>query len=239
VVRARRRPPAPRGWGGADDGVDLVEANARAQQAELIVAASVARGGPEREALADAGAALSRARDLARAHGMQELSARVGLTEVLLIALRGEPAAALAQAYQQLDAWRELGRGNRLIVALVAVAKVALLANRPREARPLVSEAVTLIGEFAWSGPLRGAAEVLAVVSATQDPQAAATLLGAAEARPPTHRWRMPIDLTAVRATLEDALGPETFAVHHAKGGTLSLDEVVTLAAATAAAVPD
>jgi predicted ATPase/DNA-binding SARP family transcriptional activator len=218
---------------------DLIEANARAEQAELIVAASLARGGPDREALAAVGTALTRARHLTDAHGAQELSARVGLSEALLAALRGEPATALPRAYEQLDAWRELGRGNRLILGLVATAKVALLANRPREAQPLVSEAVKLIGEFAWSGPLRGAAEVLAVLSVRQDPAAAATLLGAAEAWAPTHRWRMPVDLADVRAMLEATLGAETFAAHHAKGGTLSLDEVVALAAATAATVRD
>ena len=47
----------------------------------------------------------------------------------------------------------------------------------------------------------------------------------------------MPIDRTEVRATLEDALGPEAFAARHARGETLSLDEVVTLAATTAATV--
>jgi predicted ATPase/DNA-binding SARP family transcriptional activator len=218
---------------------DLIEANARAEQAELIVAASVARGGPDREALAAAGTALSRARYLADAHGAQELSARVGLSGVLLAALRGEPAAALPRAHEQLDAWRELGRGNRLILGLVATAKVALLADRPREARSLVSEAVRLIGEFAWSAPLRGAAEVLAVLAHERDPDAAVVLLGAADTRAPTHRWQMPIDLTEVEARLQDALGPETFADRHARGGSLSLDEVVQLGATTAAAVPE
>jgi predicted ATPase/DNA-binding SARP family transcriptional activator len=232
---------AEEGMDGLVEGcpADLIEANARAEQAELIVAASLARGGPDREALASADRALIRARHLTDAHGVKELSARVGLSEALLTALRGEPAAALPQAHEQLDAWRELGRGNRLILGLVATAKVALLASRPREAQPLVSEAVKLIGEFAWSGPLRGAAEVLAVLSATQDPAAATTLLGAAEVWAPTHRWRMPVDLADVRATLEATLGLETFAAHHAKGGTLSLDEVVALGAATAATVRD
>jgi hypothetical protein len=218
---------------------DLIEASTRAEQAELIVAASLARGGPDREALAAAGAALTRARYLTDAHGAQELSARVGLSEALLAALRGEPAAALPRAHEQLEAWRKLGRGNRLILGLVATAKVALLANRPQEALPLVGEAVRLIGEFAWSAPLRDAAEVLAVLSATQDRVAAATLLGAASARAPTHRWRMPIDLTEVSAMLQESLGPDTFADHHGTGEKLSLDEVVALAAATAATVPD
>jgi predicted ATPase/DNA-binding SARP family transcriptional activator len=217
---------------------DLIEANARAQQAELIMAASLVHGWPMPEALADAGRALSRAHELAEAHVMQELSARVGLTEVLLTALRGEPAFALSQAHEQLDAWRKLGRGNRLILGLVATAKVALLAERPLDARPLVSEAVRLIGEFAWSAPLRGAAEVVVVLSETQDPAAAATLLGAAEARAPTHRWRMPIDLADVRTRLRDALGTETFAAHHAEGGAMSLDEVVALASTTVDALP-
>lgn len=217
---------------------ELIEANARAEQAELIVAASLARGGPTPDALADAGRALGRARELVGAHAMQELSARVGLTEVLLEALHGEPAAALPRAREELDAWRQLGRGNRLIVGLVATAKVALLANRPEEARPLVSEAVRLISEFAWSAPLRGAAEVLAVLSAPWDPDVAATLLGAADARAPTHRWRMPADLTQTRRTLEETLGPEAFAARHAEGEALSLDEVVALSDAALNAAP-
>jgi predicted ATPase/DNA-binding SARP family transcriptional activator len=219
----------------SEAGLELVEANARAEHAELIVAAWLARGGPGRDELADAGRALARARDLARAHGMQELSARVGLSETLVTALRGEPAAALTPARAQLDAWRELGRGNRLIVGLVATAKVALLADRPDQARPLVEEAIPLIGEFAWSAPLRGAAEVLVVLSAAHDPEAAATLLGAATARPPTHRWQMPTELTGVRAMLEDTLGPESFAARYGAGAVLNLDEVVRLATATAA----
>lgn len=208
---------------------DLIEANARAEQAELIVAASLARGGPTPNALADAGRALSRARELGQAHAMQELSARVGLTEALLRALHGEPAAALPGAREQLDAWRELGRGNRLILGLVSTAKVALLAHRPEEARPLMSDAIRLIGEFAWAAPLRGAAEVLVVLSTPRDPDVAATLLGAADARAPTHRWRMPADLTQIRQTLNETLGPEAFATRHAEGEAMSLDEVVEL----------
>jgi predicted ATPase/DNA-binding SARP family transcriptional activator len=219
--------------------LEIIEANARAEQAELIVAASLARGGPERDALATAGRALSRAHELAEANGMRELSARVGFSDVLLTALGGDPVAALPRAHEQLTLWRRLGRGNRLILALVVTAKVALLADRPGEARPLVAEAVRLIGEFAWSAPLRGAAEVLAVLSAAEDPAAAATLVGAAESRPPTHRWRLDTDLAPIRAGLETALGRETFALHHARGQAASLDELVTLARATAGAIPD
>jgi predicted ATPase/DNA-binding SARP family transcriptional activator len=216
----------------ADHGLQIVEANCRAEQAELIVAASLAAGGPDPEALADAGSALARARRLVEANGMKELSARVGFTEVVLTALGGEPEEALAQAGQRLDAWRAFGRGNRLILALVATAKIALLADRPADAWPFVGEAVKLIGESAWPGPLRGAVQVLAELSATQDPEAAATLLGAADARPPTHRWRMFSDLTDVRTRLEDTLGCDAFASHHARGQTMDLDEVIALASA-------
>jgi predicted ATPase/DNA-binding SARP family transcriptional activator len=216
----------------AHDELEIVEANCRAEQAELIVAASLASGGPDPDALADAERALARARRLVEANGMKELSARVGFTEVVLTALGGQPVAALAQAGQRLEAWRAFGRGNRLILALVATAKIALLADRPQEARPLAAEAVKLIGECAWPGPLHGAAQVLVELSATQDPEAAATLLGAADVRPPTHRWRMVTDLTDVRTRLEDALGPEAFAAQHAKGRALDLDEVVARALA-------
>jgi predicted ATPase/DNA-binding SARP family transcriptional activator len=219
----------------ARHGLEIVEANCRAEQAELIVSASLAAGGPDPDALADAGRALARARRLAETNGMKELSARVAFTEVVLTALSGEPREALAQAGQRLQAWRAFGRGNRLILALVATAKIALLADRTADARPLVAEAVKLIGESAWPGPLRAAAQVLAELSETNDPEVAATLLGAADARPPTHRWRMSTELTDVRARLEDALGREAFAVHHAEGQTLDLDEIVTLASATEA----
>jgi predicted ATPase/DNA-binding SARP family transcriptional activator len=217
-------------------GLEIVEANCRAEQAELIVAASLAAGGPDPDALADAGRALARARRLVEANGMKELSARVGFTEVVLTALGGEPEAALAQAGQRLEAWRAFGRGNRLILALVATAKIALLADQAADARPLATEAIKLIGECAWPGPLRSAAQVLVELSETQDPEAAATLLGAADARPPTHRWRMFTDLTDVRTRLEDALGREAFAAHYAKGQTLDLDEAIALAAAIGAA---
>jgi hypothetical protein len=93
-----------------------------------------------------------------------------------------------------------------------------------------------LIGECACPAPLRDPAQVLVELSERQDPEAAATLLGAADARPPTHRWRMFTDLTDVRARLEDALGHEAFAAHHARGRTLDLDEVVALALSTEAA---
>ena len=219
----------------ARHGLGIVEANTRAEQAELIVAASLADGGPDRDALVAAGAALARARELAETNGMKELSARVGFSDVVLTALGGEPEVALSQAYERLDAWRAFGRGNRLILALVATAKIALLADRPDDAQPIAAEAVSLIGECAWPGPLRGAAQVLAELSATRDPEAAATLLGAADARPPTHRWRMFTDLTEVRARLEGTLGREAFVSHHARGRMLDLDEVVTLASETAA----
>ena len=220
----------------ARHGLEIVEANCRAEQAELLIAASLAAGGPEPGVLAEAGRALARARGLATANGMRELSARVGFSEVVLTALGGEPDAALAQADEQLAAWRAFGRGNRLVLALVATAKIALLAGRTTDARPLAAEAVQLIGQYAWAGPLRGAAQVLVQLSATQDPVAAATLLGAADARAPTHRWRLPTDLSDVRTRLEDTLGSETFADHHARGRTLDLDEVVALASAPPAA---
>jgi predicted ATPase/DNA-binding SARP family transcriptional activator len=216
----------------ARQGLEIVEANCRAEQAELIVAASLATGGPDPVALADAGSALARAQRLVEANGMTELSARVGFTEVVLTALGGEPEAALARAGERLDAWRAFGRGNRLILALVATAKIALLADRPADARPLADEAVTLIGECAWPGPLRGAAQVLVELSATQDPEAAATLLGAADVLAPTHRWQMFTDLTDVRLRLEDALGRDAFAAHHARGQTMDLHEVIALASA-------
>jgi predicted ATPase/DNA-binding SARP family transcriptional activator len=220
----------------ARHGLEIVEANCRAEQAELIIAASLAAGGPDPDALTDAGRALARARRLVEMRGMKELAARVGFTEVVLTALGGDPEAALAQAGRRLDVWRAFGRGNRLILALVATAKIALLADRAADARPLAAEAARLIGECAWPGPLGGAAQVLVELSERQDPEAAATLLGAADARPPTHRWRMFTDLTDVRARLEDALGHEAFAAHHARGRTLDLDEVVALASATQAA---
>jgi predicted ATPase/DNA-binding SARP family transcriptional activator len=223
----------------ASNGLEIVEANCRAEQAELIVAAALAAGGPDPDALADSRRALARARRLAETNGMKELSARVGFTEVVLTALGGQPKAALAQAGQRLQVWRAFGRGNRLILALVATAKIALLADRPADARPLVAEAVKLIGEAAWPGPLRGAAQVLAELSETHDSEAAATLLGAADARPPTHRWRMYTELTGVRTRLEDALGREAFAVLHAKGRTLDLDEIVALASAIEATPND
>jgi predicted ATPase/DNA-binding SARP family transcriptional activator len=223
----------------ARHGLGIVEANARAEQAELIVAASLAAGGPDRDALVAAGTALTRARELAETNMMEELVARVGFSEVVLIALGGDPAGALALADERLDAWRALGRGNRLILALVATAKIALLADRPAAARPLVAEAMRLTGEYAWAGPLGGAAQVLAELSAERDPQTAAMFLGAADARPPTHRWRMLTDLTEVRIRLEDVLGREAFDSFHARGRMLDLDEVVLLAAATEAAPGD
>ena len=75
-----------------------------------------------------------------------------------------------------------------------------------------------LIGECAWPRTLRGAAQVLAELSAIRAPGAAATLLGAADARPPTRRWRMSTDLTEVRPRLGCAFGREAFAAHHARG---------------------
>jgi predicted ATPase/DNA-binding SARP family transcriptional activator len=219
----------------ADAGLSVVEAHVRAEQAELIVAGALARGNLGAGDLEDAMVALARVRALCEPHQMQELAARIGLSEVLLVALRGDPAGALVHARQQLDNWRELGRGNRLILGLVATAKVALLAGQPDAARPLVVEAVRLIGEFAWSGALRGAAEVVVVLAANDDPAAAATLLGAAEARRPTHRWRMPLDLSAVRSMLQDVLSPEAFTACHADGAAMSLDEVVHLCLATMA----
>jgi predicted ATPase/DNA-binding SARP family transcriptional activator len=209
----------------------VVEANARAEQTELLVAASLARGSPGREVLAAARTALIRARGLADENGMQELSARVGFSDVVLTALDGEPAAALGMAHERLDDWRAFGRGNRLILALVATARIALLAGRPGAARPLVEEAMGLIAECAWPGPLQGAAEVLAQLSADDEPEVAATLLGAAQARPPTHRWRMSTDLTATCAMLEDVLGHDVFTSRHTEGTQLSLDEVIALAA--------
>lgn len=222
----------------ADCGLEVVESNARAEQAEVGVAESIARGGPESSALADAATALARARELGEAHEMQELLARVSLSEALLLALDGEPAASLPRCLEHLEAWRRLGRGGRLILGLIATAKVALLAGCPSHAQPLVHEAFGLIGEVAWSGALREALQVAAVLAAPRDREAAAVLLGAADARQPTHRWRMPDGVSGIRAGLEETLGSETFAARHAEGETLSLDDAVARATASVT-VPD
>lgn len=165
---------------------------------------------------------------------MQEMRARVGLGEALLGALAGDESALMC-CLRELDAWRAFGRGNRLILGLVATAKVALLAGRPDRARALVAEAVSLTVEFTWSAPLRGALEVLAVLSAAQDARTAATLLGAAEARTPPHRWRMPADVTAVRAALQRSLGEEVFSARYAEGAALDLDKTLRLVQESAA----
>lgn len=214
-------------------GLAQVEASTRAEQAELIVADAVARDQLSEEALSPAGVALAHARRLAETHGMQELCARVGLGESLLSALAGDQSA-LARCIRELERWRVLGRGDRLILGLVATAKVALLVGRPERARALAAEAVPLIGEFSWPAPLRGALEVLAVLSAAQDARRAATLLGAAEARPPAHRWRMPADVASLRAALQRELGPELFGALYAEGAALDLDRAVALGRATA-----
>lgn len=149
---------------------------------------------------------------------------------MVLTALEGDPSSALAEAHEQLRNRRVFDRGNRSILALLTTARIALLANHPDDARPLVHEAMRLIAACAWPGSLRGAAEVSARLSAAEDPEAAAKLLAAAEARPPTHRWRMLTDRTATRASLEDALGREAFTAYLDEGAQLSFDEVVTLA---------
>jgi hypothetical protein len=135
-------------------------------QGELLVAEALTRGHVGDAAITAADDALQRAGRLAVTHGMQKLTARVALTGVLLDALREDPAGALARAHDQLEVWRRFARGNRLIVGLVATAKVALAAERLDAAVPLVTVALELIGVLAWAGPLRGAAQRAAALVA-------------------------------------------------------------------------
>ncbi len=210
----------------------VIEAYCRMAQAEMELLLMRPGGGPE-EALAEAVHAFQRAEQLAWERGLEEAQARVLVGKALLVAQAGEPEAALHACLEGLEAWRRFGRGNRLILGLVAAARIAVLAGRHEQALELVDEGIRLLAGIAWTAPLRAALEVLAICAAPTDPVRAARLLGAATAWPPTHRWPVPLDLGPTEQLVADALEPEAEALLRKRGATLDFNEAVALALAS------
>ncbi len=187
----------------ADRDLPDVEANLLAGLAEVIMGLVVedptAPARPEH-----ARRALDRAATLCGQEELEETGARVTMSRALLASFGEDVDEALRRCLEELDEWRVIGRGNRLALALVATARVAVRAGRPGTAGTLLREALDVVDALGWSLPLPLAVEAVVAVGVDTAPAEAAALLEWARGRPPTHRWRVPLDLAPARAALRD-----------------------------------
>jgi predicted ATPase/DNA-binding SARP family transcriptional activator len=134
------------------------------------------------------------ASELAREHSVGEGRVRAAHGAALLSAVE-DPTGCLEQCQEHLVEWRQLGHGNRLIVALLSTARVAVLAGEPGVGAALIAETIEVIAQVGWKQALGRTLETAAVCSLQLgDASTAALLAGAASQRFLTPRWFVPID---------------------------------------------
>ncbi|WP_062386211.1 AfsR/SARP family transcriptional regulator [Demequina iriomotensis] len=218
---------------GRAGGHPEIEAALHAGLAEALAASAVDSAGEPRALLDEAARADAHARTLSRRAGLEEIAARVDMTDALLCAHRGDPATALERCAAELPRWRVLGRGNRLAVALIAAARVASDAGEAGRARELIAEGLETLDDLGWALPLGDAVEAAGAV--TPDPAAAALLLGASSACTRTHRWHVPCDTARAQRLAHERLGPARVADLAAEGATLGFDALMSAARAAVA----
>jgi predicted ATPase/DNA-binding SARP family transcriptional activator len=157
------------------------------QHAENAAAAALLQPSPQRPTAAYRSHAL--AVETAVAHDVEEglLRAEHGLA---ILSAPVDPRGSLTTCLDALQRWRALGEGNRLVMALVSTARVAVLAREYRVASRLLLEALDEMERVGWRQPFGRLLEAAAVVAASNGSQAAAaTLADAARGRFLTPRW--------------------------------------------------
>jgi predicted ATPase/DNA-binding SARP family transcriptional activator len=162
------------------------------QHAENAMAAGVLRSDERYLGIAEETYAL--AAELAKGHLIDEGWVRALHGQAVMTALE-DPALGLARCQETLVEWRRLGHGNRLIVALVSTARVALRAGEACTSAALLDEAIDVMTHVGWGQPLGRLLETTAVAAVESgSPSTAALLAGAASQRFLTPRWFVPID---------------------------------------------
>jgi predicted ATPase/DNA-binding SARP family transcriptional activator len=151
-----------------------------------------------------------------------------------LVALSGDGERALRLAEEAVGAARRLTARPVLAMALTRAAETAVLAGHPRRAAGILVE---LLGLLADQGTRRWVADALEIAALIleidDDAERASAILGAAD------RLREAIEVRVITDEvrhasdrLADALGAERFALHEARGRTLSREAAIALALA-------
>jgi predicted ATPase/DNA-binding SARP family transcriptional activator len=154
----------------------------------------------EPQRLATARASYLRARAVAHDHDMDDDCARAELG-LALLDLHDDPARCLDVAERSISAWEELDAAPRLIHALVATARVAIVAGDLVRAGELARSALDRMSEVGWSQPLGRLLEAIAVLRVRDgDLDDAALLCGAADTVALSQRSYVDIDADATFA---------------------------------------
>lgn len=198
-------------WGSAPGIVYLAN-----QHAEVAAAAGQLLEDP---ALLDiAERTYRRAVEVAERDDIEEGLVRARHGAAVLLA-RTAPVEALDLCEEALEEWRRLGSGNRLIIGLVASARVAERAGRHRRAAELALEGLGEMRRVGWLQALGRLLELVAVLHLVAGDHDGATAWAArARCRFLTPRWY--VDL-AVQEPPSDPSGP----VVPPAGDAATLDE--------------
>ena len=155
-----------------------------------------------------------------------------------LVALSGDGERAFRLAEDAVGAARRLKARPVLAMALTRAAETAILASHPRRAAGILVELLNLLADQGTRRWVADALETTALIlEIDDDVERASAVLGAAD------RLREAIDVRVIteevrqaRDRLADALGAERFALHEARGRTLSPEAAIALALAGLAA---
>lgn len=186
------------------------------QHAENALAASILLDDPA--ALDVARSSLHRAIEVARGHGIEEglVRAEHGLA---VTSVDDDPTAAYLACIEALDRWRALGGGLRLIIGLVASARVAARADEVESGVELLVEACREMDRAGWHQPfgrlLDSASHLALQLGCIEE---AAVLAGGASVRFLSPRWLVDLEPLAAGRPRSD---PARWAEGAARGASL------------------
>ncbi|HVE45848.1 MAG TPA: tetratricopeptide repeat protein [Acidimicrobiales bacterium] len=156
-----------------------------------------------------------------------------------LVALSGDHERALRLAEEAVEAAHRLPARPVLAMALTRAAETAVLAGQPRRAAGILVEVLGVLANLGTGRWVADALETTALVlQAEDDGERASTILGASDRlREAAGEARGGVRVIAeevrhARNRLASALGAERFALHEARGRTLSHEAAITLARA-------
>jgi tetratricopeptide (TPR) repeat protein len=212
----------------ADEAVDVagkVDDPAALPMALELAAYVAYRVGDGERAVAASQAAVDAARALA---SPQYATALAGLAVSLAGVGKGDEA--LKAAWDAIEAAERVGSPQQIAETVMTVAPVVGAAD-PSVIAERVAEAIARYVAFGAFALAIDACLNLAKLVAASQPEEAARLIGAIEAR---GRDRIPAEVRQLGETLRDRLGAQGYAHEHAAGAALSDDDVARLARAVA-----
>jgi predicted ATPase/DNA-binding SARP family transcriptional activator len=164
----------------------------------------------------------------------------LSLTSMGYFALgQGDSERAIHLSEQACALYETLGEQDSMLAPLLNLGLAQLSDGRHPEAHVVFRRSLERARQLGYTDGIVYCLEALAAVLATNDPQRATTLLGAAEAAADANGLRLePLERELHDRTVESlqiALGEDAFAAVHAAGRGLELHQAVELALATGA----